>query len=106
MLGIKTEGQLGGRDETIDAYLLFTNTVIKPFQQDILDAFHKILEYKTGLTEFSLGIQQTKLYSDGTEEVDVVTGTEAEVGEDSVLEAEIERADQVNEPAVINPTFN
>lgn len=106
MLGIKTEGQLGGRDETIDAYLLFTNTVIKPFQQDILDAFHKILEYKTGLPEFSLGIQQTKLYSDGTEEVDVVTGTEAEVGEDSVLEAEIERADQINEPALINPTFN
>ena len=32
--------------------------------------------------------------------VDVVTGTEAEVGEDSQLEAQIERADVINSPNV------
>lgn len=99
MLGIKTEGQLGGRDETIDAYLLFTNTVVKPFQQAILDCFDEIFKINYG-NDYILGVEQLKLYSDGKEEVDVVTGTESEVGEDNVLEAEIERADILNSPEV------
>jgi hypothetical protein len=99
MLGIKTEGQLGGRDETTDAYLLFTNTVVKPFQQVILDCFDEILKYNYG-NDYILGVEQLKLYSDGKEEVDVVTGTESEVGEDNVLEAQIERADRVNDPNI------
>ena len=99
MLGIKTEGQLGGRTETQDAYLLFTNTVIKPFQQVILDCFDEILKFNFG-NDYTLGIQQLNLYSDGEEVVDVVTGTEAEVGEDNQLEAEIERADMINSPNV------
>jgi len=47
-----------------------------------------------------------KLYSDGKEEVDVVTGQESEVGEDNILEAQIERADILNTPytnEVVNP---
>ena len=99
MLGIKTEGQLGGRDETTDAYLLFVNTVVKPFQQVILDCFDEILKVNYG-NDYILGVEQLKLYSDGKEEVDVVVGTEAEVGEDNVLEAEIERADVLNSPNV------
>jgi hypothetical protein len=97
MLGIKTEGQLGGRAETMDAYLLFTNTVIRPFQQAILDCFDELLQINYG-SDYILGIEQLKLYSDGKEEVDVVTGTESEVGEDNKLEAEIERADILNLP--------
>jgi hypothetical protein len=99
MLGIKTEGQLGGRDETVDAYLLFTNTVVRPFQQAILDCFDEILKVNYG-DDYILGVEQLKLYSDGKEEVDVVTGTESEVGEDNILEAEIEVADRVNNPNI------
>ena len=99
MLGIKTEGQLGGRDETIDAFLLFTNTVVRPFQQAILDCFDEIFKVNYG-DDYILGVEQLKLYSDGKEEVDVVTGTESEVGEDNKLEAEIEIADRVNDPNI------
>jgi hypothetical protein len=105
MLGIKTEGQLGGRQEVQDAYLLFTNTVIKPFQQVILDCFDEILKHNFG-NDYTLGIQQLNLYSDGEEVVDVVTGTEAEVGEDNQLEADIQRADDVNSPSIITPALN
>lgn len=93
ILGIKTAGQLGGRDETIDAYLLLVNTVIRPYQQDILAVFETLLEEKYPEEDITLGVQQLKLYDDGSEEVDVVTSVEAGVGEDSELEAEIERAD-------------
>lgn len=93
ILGIKTEGQLGGREEVIDAYLLLVNTVIRPFQQDILQVFEDLLEMKHPELEITLGIQQLKLFSDGTEEIDVVTSIDAEVGEDSELEADIERSD-------------
>lgn len=43
LLGVKTEGQLGGRDELVQAYELYMNTVIKPFQNIILKAFKKLL---------------------------------------------------------------
>ena len=99
MLGIKTEGQLGGRTETSEAYLLFTNTVIKPFQQAILDCFDEILKINFG-SDYVLGIQQLNLYSDSEEVVDVVTGQDSEVGEDNLLEEQIERADRVNDPNI------
>ena len=94
ILGIKTEGQLGGRAEVIDAYLLLINTVIRPFQQDILTVFETLLEAKYPELEITLGVQQLKLFNDGEEEVDVVTSIDAEIGEDSELEADIEKADR------------
>ena len=96
ILGIKTAGQLGGREEVIDAYLLLLNTVIRPYQQDILSVFEELLEEKYPELEISLGVQQLKLYNDGEEEVDVVTSVDAEIGDDSSLEADIEKADQEN----------
>ena len=36
LLGVKTDGQLGGRNEILEAYELFTNTVIEPFQEVLL----------------------------------------------------------------------
>jgi len=92
ILGIKTEGQLGGRTEMIDAYLLFLNTVIRPFQQSILDCFDELLSYNYG--DVTIGVQQLKLFDDGTEESEVVTGQEADAGDDVVLETEIEKADR------------
>lgn len=94
ILGIKTEGQLGGRQETIDAYLLLVNTVIRPYQQDILQVIEDLIEMMYPGIETSVGVQQLKLYENGEEEVDVVTSIDAEVGEDAELETEIETADK------------
>jgi hypothetical protein len=93
ILGIKTEGQLGGRAEVVDSYLLFVNTVIRPFQQDILSVIETLLEAQYPELDVVVGVQQLKLFADGEEEVDVVTSAEAEIGDDSGLEAEIEKAD-------------
>jgi len=89
ILGIKTSGQLGGRQEVLDAYLLLLNTVIRPYQQNILSVFEELLELKYPNTEVSLGVQQLKLFADGEEETDVVTSDEAEIGEDTDLEEQI-----------------
>ena len=93
ILGIKTPGQLGGRDEITDAYLLLVNTVIRPYQQDILQVIEDLLGYMYPEEEITVGVQQLKLFNTGEEDIDVVTSIDAEVGEDSELEAEIEKAD-------------
>ena len=74
ILGIKTEGQLGGRSEVIDAYLLFQNNVIVPFQQDLLGALESILQIN--YPDAVLGVEQKKLYDDGTEEEEVIVDTD------------------------------
>ena len=102
ILGIKTSGQLGGREEVLDAYLLLLNTVIRPYQQDILYCFETLLEAMFPAEDITLGIQQLKLFNDGEEEYDVVTSTEAEVGDDAGLEAEIEKADNEAQAETIN----
>jgi len=93
ILGIKTAGQLGGRDEVTDAYLLLLNTVIRPFQQVLLSSIEEMLEMMYPALDVTVGVQQLKLFNDGEEEVDVVTAEEAEVGEDTELEGEIQKAD-------------
>ena len=108
ILGIKTPGQLGGREEITDAYLLLVNTVIRPYQQDILQVFEDLLKLMYPLLDVTVGVQQLKLFTDGEEEIDVVTSIDAEVGEDSELEAEIEKADNeadinVDEPVTELP---
>ena len=94
ILGIKTSGQLGGRDEVVDAYLLLVNTVIRPYQQDILQVIEDLLQYMYPEEEITVGVQQLKLFTDGEEEIDVVTSIDADTGDDSELEAEIEKADK------------
>jgi hypothetical protein len=95
ILGIKTAGQLGGRDEVVDAYLLLLNTVIRPYQQILLSSVEELLGemYPEIQDEISVGVQQLKLFDDGTEEVDVVTSVDTEIGEDTALEEKIEEAD-------------
>ncbi len=44
--------------------------------------------------DFSVGVQQLRLFSDGETEIDVVTSVESEAGEDKILEAEIEATDR------------
>tara|TARA_Y100000052_G_scaffold9233_1_gene9052 strand:+ start:1684 stop:3675 length:1992 start_codon:yes stop_codon:yes gene_type:complete len=43
LLGVKTEGQLGGRDELMQAFEIYQNTVVKPYQEHILKTLKKIL---------------------------------------------------------------
>jgi len=42
LLGVKTEGQLGGRNEILEAYELYSNTVINPFQDLLLKSLKMI----------------------------------------------------------------
>ena len=88
LVGIKTAGQLGGREELLDAYSHFLTTVIYPMQSDILKTFEGI--FKVNGIDTTLGVEQTKLFHDGTEEIDVVTSVEAEAGEDKILETKAE----------------
>ena len=84
ILGIKTAGQLGGRSEMLDAYLLFLNTIIKPYQQSLLKSFEMLLEYNyQGVV---LGIEQKRLLDDGTQEEEVVTDQEATDQEEREVE--------------------
>ena len=95
IFGIMTPGKLGGKDEVTDAYLLFLNTVIRPYQQILLSEIENFLHLMyPSAGEFSVGVQQLRLFSDGETEVDVVTSVEAEAGEDKTLETEIEQTDQ------------
>jgi len=60
ILGIKTAGQLGGREELLDAYDLFAEIVIKPIQEEVLKALEKVIFLKTGKT-INLGVEQNQL---------------------------------------------
>lgn len=91
LLGIKTEGQLGGAQEMLDAYTLFLNMVIKPYQQDILSVLEELLEMKYPEFDIVLGVEQKQILDTGTAEVDVITSKEAESGEDVGLETDIKQ---------------
>jgi hypothetical protein len=73
ILGIKTAGQLGGRNEMLDAYDLFLETVIKPVQEEILKGFEKVL-FIRDKEPINLGVAQNQLLP--TIEQDVVGKTE------------------------------
>ena len=60
ILGVKTAGQLGGREELLDAYNLFTEIVIKPIQEEVLKALEKVIFLKTGKS-VNLGVEQNQL---------------------------------------------
>ena len=86
MLGIKTEGQLGGRSEVIDAFLLFNNTVIVPLQQDILRGLESLLT--VNYPDLVIGVETKQLYEDGEVEEEVVTSVEVSDQEDEQLNEE------------------
>jgi hypothetical protein len=90
LLGIKTEGQLGGRAELIDARILFEHNVIEPFQQQILRQLEGIMQ--VNYPDMVLGVQTQTLYEDGEVEEDVVTSVEVT---DSEAE-QVERSDETN----------
>lgn len=93
LVGIRTEGALGGRAEMLDAYTLFLNMVIKPFQQDILKVFELIMSYQYPSVDITLGVEQKQILDVGEMEVDVITSKEADAGDDVMLENEIEEVE-------------
>lgn len=92
LLGIATPGALGQRNEMLDAYTLFLNMVIKPYQQDILAVFEEMLELKYPNVDIVLGVEQKQILDTGEMEVDVITSKDSESGEDAMLENEIEES--------------
>jgi len=60
ILGIKTAGQLGGREEVIDSYNLFLQTVIIPIQESMLKTFEKLIFLRDKQT-INLGIEQNQI---------------------------------------------
>lgn len=46
LFGIKTEGQLGGRNEIVDAYEIFNNTYVNERQQAHEDVFNRLINLK------------------------------------------------------------
>lgn len=63
LLGIKTEGQLGGRTEMLDAYNLFLQTRIIPIQEEMLKVFEKLL-FLRDKEPINLGIEQNQILPD------------------------------------------
>ena len=92
LLGIKTEGQLGGRTEMLESQALFLKNVIEPKQSDILTVFEEIFTIN-GYTE-PIGVEQVRIFEDG-EETEVVTSIDADAGDDTDLENNIERQEAI-----------
>ena len=90
LLGIKTEGQLGGRSELIDAKILFNFNVIEPMQQDILRQLEGILQIN--YPDIVLGVDTKNLYEDGEVVDEVVTSVEV----DDEEAREVEEQDTTN----------
>jgi hypothetical protein len=97
LLGIKTEGQLGGRAELIDANLLFMNLVILPFQQDLLGCFEMIMSFN--YPDVVLGIEQKRLLEDGEQDEEVIVGTDTtDAEEEAVSDENVTDTDTEGEP--------
>lgn len=92
LLGIQQPGSLGNRSELVDAWLLFYNKVIKPYQQQILRVFETIFDVNYD-EKITLGVQVVNMFDDGTQEAEVITSAEATTVEDAKLN------DKVNEDA-------
>jgi len=54
LMGVKTAGQLGGRNELIEAFELFKNTYVRPHQLEIEKFFNKLFEYKRSPVKIKL----------------------------------------------------
>ena len=80
LLGIKTEGQLGGRTELLDAHLLFLNLVIQPFQQQLLTCLEGIMSFM--YPDIVLGVEQKRLLEDGVQEEEVIVSDETTAEEE------------------------
>lgn len=98
LLGIKENTGLGNNaDELNTAYRLFLNTIITPYQQNILGVIEYLLSIKY-TDKISVGvIQKDPLYEGELGEREVVTSQEAEVEEISELEDQVDEINEITE---------
>lgn len=74
LLGIKTEGQLGGRTEMLDAYNLFLQTRIIPIQEEMMKVFEKLL-FLRDKEPINLTIEQNQILpTDVQSQIDIQKG--------------------------------
>jgi len=85
LLGVKTEGQLGGRNELLEAFDLYLNSVIKPYQKLVLRTLKTLLRVNN--INCPIAFQQTSPFSNkfGFETMKEVM-TEDEIREELGLE--------------------
>ena len=76
LLGIKTSGQLGSKQEIIEGYEHFLRSVIAPKQQFLIREFEKLLFYKTGQVH-KITIEQNELFEG---EDQIVPGVDEKIG--------------------------
>jgi hypothetical protein len=86
LLGIKTEGQLGGRAEMIDAMQLLQHNVIHPIQQDILKELETVMS--VNYPNIVLGVETTTLFDDGTTEEEIITSVDTTNAEDAAIQTD------------------
>jgi len=65
LVGIKTAGQLGNKQEIIEGYEHFIKSVVIPKQQYLIRQFEKLLFFMDGQTH-KITIEQNKLFEDNT----------------------------------------
>jgi hypothetical protein len=80
LLGIKTSGQLGNKNEMIEGYEHFLSTVVKPIQEKLIREFEKILFFKTKEIN-KIEIIQNELFAgedtpatDGINDTEIIQG--------------------------------
>lgn len=65
LVGIKTAGQLGNKQEIIEGYEHFIKSVVAPKQEYLIREFEKLLFFMTGQPQ-KITIEQNKLFEDNT----------------------------------------
>jgi hypothetical protein len=98
LLGVKTEGQLGGRNELQESFELYMNTVVEPFQLVLMSFIDKVM--KINHMNVQLSVEQVKpinsrFGTDVLKEVLTVDEIRAELGFDA-LPKEDETVEQEN----------
>jgi hypothetical protein len=98
LLGVKTDGQLGGRNEILEAYELYSNTVIAPYQEMLLKSLKMVCTTNNLDTNITIkNLSPLNSMFDADILADVLTEDEirAELGyapKSQVLQEEKERA--------------
>ena len=54
LMGVKTEGQLGGKNELLEAYELYSRSVIQPYQDIIVKALSKVFSIAGIYVDFTI----------------------------------------------------
>ncbi len=91
LLGVKTDGQLGGRNEILEAYELYSNTVVQPMKDIALKGLKMVLNVNNTNLPISLSeISPLNSKFDSDVLTDVLTKDEirAELGYEPLAQAE------------------